>query len=284
MLWDVYLVCTGVGFVYLVGTAALGFMNQQGDSGGDSGDAGSADAGEMGGADAGEMGGADAGDVGSVDAGDVGSADGGDFGSADGGDFGSAEIRQVAHAGRHNLANVRTGVIKRKRLDIGLLILKLISPYTITCFGFFFGLAGLITLKYLPFLGPLTLLPATISGVIGYNIMTALMNSLADSLYASSNYHEETIIGHKAEISIPIEPGRVGEIIYLAGKVRSTASARGADPTKSFAKGSKVMIANRQEDGVFLVESWTEHVLDDPDEIIDNNNSITIHPQQLRNS
>jgi hypothetical protein len=282
LLNQIYIVCAIGGFLYLVGTAMLGFANAD-SGGGDSGDAGGIDAGDASGGDAGgiDAGDASGGDAGGIDAGD---ASGGDVGGIDAADAGSGDfsgidvgdIRHIQHVGRANgLAHAgTTHAQRRRRVHVGLLLLKISSPYTVACFAFFFGLVGLITLKYLPVFGAITLIPASIAGVVGYIIMTKMMNSLADKLYASSSHKEEDVIGTVGELTIPIEPGRTGELIYLRGQTRHTVPAKAKDPTANLAKTSKVMIADIV-DGVFIVEPFSDLLLDD---------SITIAEQKLRNS
>jgi hypothetical protein len=253
LLNDIYMLCAVGGFLYLVGTAALGFANMD-HGGGSEGADGGADAGDAGGADAGDAGGADAGDAGGADAGDAGGADAGDAGGADLGDLRHAQRTGLAHARTATSAARRRG----RRLNIGLLVLKITSPYTVACFAFFFGLTGLILSKYAPFLPALIIiLPATISGVIGYNALTAVMNAVADKLYASSTYREEDLIGHVGELTLPISAGSTGEIIYLTGKTRGTAPAKAKDATAAIKRESKVIIAD-VVDGVFIVEPFTD--------------------------
>lgn len=260
VLNQIYMVCAVGGFLYLVGTAMMGFANAD-SGGGDSGDAGGIDAGDAGGIDAG-------GDAGGIDAGDAGN---GDFGGVDAGDIrhlhNAARGTGLAHAGSSHAQ-------RRRKVHIGLLLLKVTSPYTVGCFCFFFGLVGLIALKYLPVFGTLTLLPATIAGVVGYVLMTNMMNGLADKLYASSSHKEEDVIGTVGELMSPIEPGRTGEMIYLRGRTRHAVPAKAKDPTANLAKTSKVMITDIV-DGVFIVEPYSDLLLDD---------SITIAEQKLRNS
>lgn len=270
---QIYMICAVGGFIYLVGTAVMGFAGTDSGGGDSGGDAGGVDAGgDAGGVDAGDFGG----DAGGVDAGDFGGDAGGVDASGDFGGVDAGDIKHMQNAGRAtSLAHVgTTQAQKRRKVNVGLLLLKITSPYTIACFAFFFGLMGLITLKYLPILGPITLLPATICGVIGYNIMTKMMNSLADKLYASSSHKEEDVIGTVGELTIPIEAGRTGEMIYVRGGTRHTVPAKGKDPSANIAKASKVWIADIV-DGVFVVEPYDDPLLDD---------SITIAEQKLRNS
>jgi hypothetical protein len=279
ILWDTYMLSAAGGFIYIVATAGFGLLNAQGDAatanGG--GDAASADGGgdlataDGGGDFATADGGGDfatadgGGDFATADGGgDFATADGGgDFATADGGgDFATADARQVVAAGRTNLAHVRTATShsRSRRFNLGLLILKLCSPTTVAMFGFSFGFAGMLMLKFVPALGTLSLLPATISGVIGYKVMCYLTNAVAEKLYANASYKTEQIIGHIGEITVPISAGRTGEIIYLAGKVRSTAPARGKTPDTACPTSSRVMITD-VEDGVFIVEPYLDEAL-----------------------
>lgn len=216
-LAQIYMFCAGAGFIYIVGTAALGSLAGEGD-------AATADGGGDGG-------------------------DGGDFATVDAGG-------EIQAAGKANLAHLKTGTTQERRLNLGLLMLKLTSPSTIAMFAFGFGLSGLIVQKYFSLIGAWSVVPATISGVMAYKVMCLATNAIADKLYASSNYKTEQMIGHGAEVSVPISDGRMGEIIYLNGRVRSTAPAKAAN-SETLKAACKVVITDVR-DGVFFVEQSTD--------------------------
>jgi hypothetical protein len=278
MLSDIYLVCGGIGFIYIIGTSLLGALNSS-DSGGmdGGGDAGGGDAGgDFGGSDAGgdfaggdaggDFGGGNAGgDFGGGDAGgDFGGGDaGGDFGGGDaGGDFGGdggAVDTRIAHTG----AQFRAGMMAKTRgrqLNWTLLFLKIISPSTITTFGFFFGLAGYLLLHLYPSLGSLSLIPALFCGWLGYSIMSAMTSAITSRMHVSTTFDERDLIGSTAEVTVPISTGRLGEITYVANAVRTTAPAKSVDGAVSFKASAKVIIIDIK-DGIIYVEKCPEELI-----------------------
>jgi hypothetical protein len=234
-LLDVYLFTGGFGFIWVVGTALLGVTGA--DDAGSAGDGGD---------------GGDGGDMGSADGGDAGDA-GGDLGGADaggdaGGDLGNLQTNAVN--------TFRAGLMfRKKKFSPVMLILKLISPSTITTFMAFFGISGYLVLHVFPWLGLISLLPATVFGVMGYNATSAISGLIYKKMHVTTSYNEEHFIGTEAEITVPIDSGRMGEVTYLAKGIRQTAPAKAVDPTASFPTGSRVMLSDRR-DGVFFVETW----------------------------
>lgn len=238
-LLDVYLFCGGFGFVWIIATACFGFT-QVGSNSGDAGDVDTnVDAGgDLGGADAS---GADAsGDLGNID------TSSGDAGADAAGDMGNIEAEAVA--------SYRSGLmIRKKRLSPFMLLLKIISPSTITTFMFFFGLAGYLSLHTWPFLGALSLIIAVIASVVGYKLTSAYTGMIVSKMHVSTSYTHEQLIGHEAEVSVLISPGRVGEVTVLANGIRQTAPAKGLEAQGRFPSGSKVVIADIR-DGMYFVE------------------------------
>lgn len=282
-LFEIYLFCAGSGFIFVAGSMLLGLIphhdhghvhghHGHGDADGDFSTTDSAD-----------------GDFSTTDAGDGHShSHSGDGGDAD---FSTADAHQHAGQGRmvnaghhirHNvptadLSAQKTGLStggRRRNINYGILLLKLTSPSTIATFAFFFGLGGIVASKYLPVLGSFSVIPATICGVVGYNAMCALSGYVSNKLYQNSSYKIEEIIGHPAEITVPISDGRTGEVVYLKGKVRHTASAKALDGSSNFTRDETVVIADIR-DGVVYVERCTDPILHD---------SISLPNKDLQNS
>src|SRR5262249_46029692 len=114
-------------------------------------------------------------------------------------------------------------------------------------------LAGYVAMHYLPSLGAISLLPATIFGVLGYNGMSTFTSQLAAKMHVSTSFREEHFIGSLAEVTVPIVPGRLGEIVYLAKGSRCTGPARTRN-TESTIQRSKSVIIIDLIDGIFVVE------------------------------
>lgn len=224
-LADLYMYAGIVGFLWIVGTAALSFAN----AGLDSSDPSNVDGG-----------GGCGGDPGGGDTASGGDADGG---SVDVSDV-STELTRTAQAGL---------TMPAKRINFVLLLLKLLSPSTIASFMFFFGCAGIILLRLAPAIGPASLLPAVVAGVIGYRLLSSLTSMMTRRMHVSSSYTHEQVIGLQAEITVPIPAKGLGEVTYAASGIRDTAPARALQPQQTFRKGQRVLLSDVR-DGVFYVE------------------------------
>jgi hypothetical protein len=77
----------------------------------------------------------------------------------------------------------------------------------------------------------------------------------------SSVVRVNELIGHPAEVLIPIQKGRVGEVTYISGSTRLQAPAKPATPDMEFKRGAKVMISDIK-DGFVYVEPWDDILLD----------------------
>jgi hypothetical protein len=139
--------------------------------------------------------------------------------------------------------------------------LTICNPMRFASFIFFFGMFGRLSQIALPWLGLFTLAIAFIAGLIGSNLTLAFFSFLYTKIRSSSMSIVSDLIGHMAEISCPIPAGRMGEITYIVESKRYTSSARGMNPTQSFKKGDKVIIANI-ENAVSFVEPWTDDFID----------------------
>ena len=252
-----YWVCAGVGFIYIVGSAALGHlhgseeMEVDGDADFD-GDGGN-------GGDPGDV---DGGDPGDVDGGDPGGDSGDVDGDNDPGDVDSNSQHQ--HGGRPTAyEQAAAGTMQRNRLarseSLFFKILGIFSPTKLAMYLFFFGAVGVCTLAIFPFLGFISLLPAII---FGYGIGRILLNALSrlfSSFNSSTNFKQESLIGAQADLILSIEPGTLGEITVSTRGSRHTAAARAKDPDMAIKNLSKVIICDRQ-DGVFIVEPVQEEI------------------------
>jgi membrane protein implicated in regulation of membrane protease activity len=225
-LAEIYMYAGAIGFIWIVGTSALGFLAATSDAG--------ADLSGLDGSGGGDAGGGDA------------TAALGNSDAPASGDAGNLEVQLVN--------DMRTGLgIPHKRLSPGILVLKLISPSTLSTFGLFFGLTGFLLLHWFPSLGVISLLPAAFAGYIGYQLISSFTSNLARKMQVSASYTHDQMIGREAEVTVPLKPNGMGEITYLVSGMRDTAPARAANPSQSFNKGQRVSVSDVR-DGIFYIE------------------------------
>lgn len=216
-----YLVCFAVGVIFVVASLFMGLTQ---------------DATHLPGVDHGATGvdvGADGGHVG--DAQQVGAGVDG-HGPADGAS-GSADGRGHGHAGQH---------------------VSPINVSTVMAFLAWFGGAGYILRVYAGVLGFLSLLAATVAGLIGgalvfYFIARVLLPG--QRFLDPADYRLE---GTVARVTVPVGADRIGEIVYSKGGSRRSEGARSADGTP-IERGTEVVIV-RYERGIAYVEPWSSFV------------------------
>lgn len=243
-----YWVSTGLGFTYIVGSAALGHFH-------------GADHGEADGGDPGDVSGdADGGDPGDVS----GDADGGDpgdvNGDTDGGDPGDVDGGKIVHNGAN--ANRVIPVSRSKQFSHAwyFKVISLLSPTKLSVYLFFIGAIGILSLHFFPVLGYISLAPSVVLGVGFGRILLNVLGKFASSLHSSTNFKQDSLVGSVGELILSIEPGKIGEVVISTSGSRHSAPAKSKDPAKSIKGRSKVIICDHQ-DGVFLVEAVTEDQL-----------------------
>jgi len=141
------------------------------------------------------------------------------------------------------------------------LFLTIFNPMRMASFLVFFGAFGRIAQILFPWMGLFTLLVGIVAGVIGSNAVLAFFSFVYSKLQVSCVSIVEELVGHMAEVTVPIAPGKVGAITYVVESKRLTSSAKSTTDGVSFKKGEKVMIAN-VENSVAYVEPWTYDFVD----------------------
>lgn len=292
ILTQTYIVCSAIGSIFLLICAAMGAThhggaghgNAAGHSGAGHGLGGHGGAGNIGAHGAGghasighsagghaagghTAGGHGAAGHGTAGHGSSGHTSGGAHGAAahgstgDGGQAasGQSEILQAAQT------QARTGPFhapnRNERVSPIESILGFFNPTVITTFLAFFGLTGLFLITCFPFLGLVTLAPALGAGFIAVKVMTTVMNYAFSRMYSSSAATLEDVLGHMAEVTVPITHGRTGEVTYIVASKRYTSPARATTPDLEIKKGTKVIIAEKGEK-FMLVDLWTDSFMD----------------------
>jgi membrane protein implicated in regulation of membrane protease activity len=220
-----YLTCFVVGFLFVFVSLFLGLthdtLHLPGLSNGDG------DHWHLGGSgqDAGVDLGAHGGDVGAVVA-----ADGG----PDGGDAAS----HPAHHGGHG-----------------------VSPFNLStamAFLTWFGGAGYLLRVYAGLLGLASVVGAFLAGLAGGAIIFYFLARVlipGQRILDPADYRME---GTVAEVTIPIGPDSVGEIVYSKGGSRRSDGARSVDGS-AIERGTEVVIV-RYERGIAYVEPWSSYL------------------------
>jgi len=261
ILSQVYLASAilGVGFI------AFNFITGQIDGGGDDGGGAGAGGHDFGAADAGGGGhdfGASEDGGGGHDFGAGGDDSGGggdDFGaSGNGNGFNSMRLHQVMASSSSRA--VVTGS-ENVRSKLGAVLLGLLSPTSIAISLAFFGLAGLVISRAMPFLGWVSLIPSILFSMLVTNSFKRTIRWAARSMDVSSESKDEDLIGQVAEVNIPFKDGSTGEVIYVVHSKRYNAAARPYKPGAEFARGSKVMIVDINKDHTLLVEPYADVLL-----------------------
>lgn len=137
------------------------------------------------------------------------------------------------------------------------------SPLMIATFATLFGGLGFISLGILKSLG---IVPPGIGNIVSVIVSGSLAMVLASyfsfflvrifvKTETSSNISTSRLIGREAEVALDLEPGKIGEIIYLHGGSRQNNMAKLAEGCPSIKRGEMVEIVAIQEN-VMVVKPW----------------------------
>jgi membrane protein implicated in regulation of membrane protease activity len=140
-------------------------------------------------------------------------------------------------------------------------ILGIFNPLSIATFLTFFGLAGAIASISLHLPEIFSIPIAIFAGWVAVQVVVHSIAWLFENLGSSTEAKVADFVGRMAEVTIPIDVGKVGEVIYIINAKRYASAAKSIDPTVSFSKRSKVMIAEVR-DHLIMVEPWTDSFID----------------------
>lgn len=180
-------------------------------------------------------------------------------------DNGHVDADHGGDHGDHGQGNTtsRQPLIIDHRLQnhLGRIILSILSPMSIAIFLAFFGLTGYACGYFLPMLGLLTLIPAALAGFAMINIFRSMIAAMMKYGTSSSHIRADDLIGHVAEVLVPIAANRPGEVTYIIQSKIYSSVAR-SKPGVPINKGTKVMIVERDGPTVF-VEPYRDLLLED---------------------
>jgi len=100
-----------------------------------------------------------------------------------------------------------------------------LSPITVATFVTTFGGFGVLSLQVLDVEPPLSLLIATVGGLLLAGVMYAFTSQFLVRSQASSHVRRGEIVGYHAEVTVPIGESAPGQVRYTtkSGRMRSTA-------------------------------------------------------------
>jgi hypothetical protein len=137
--------------------------------------------------------------------------------------------------------HVDVGLGDAGSFDHGTVEVSPLSPITIAAFITSFGGVGIVTTQLFRVRPELSLLWATLGGVLAGGIVYLLYGRLLVAMQASSEVRQLELTGVVGEVIAPIAAGGVGEISYVAKGSRMGSPARSATG-EAIPRGALVII------------------------------------------
>lgn len=137
-------------------------------------------------------------------------------------------------------------------------ILDLLSPTKLACFAFLFGAIGFLSAKILP--GYLSLVPAVFLSWFLSRLMFEFMGAFLSSMYSSTNFRKESLVGALGELTVSIEKGSIGEVLVSTGNSRYTSRAKCLGQDETIKKLTRVIVIDIKDD-IFIVEPFEDSLM-----------------------
>lgn len=134
-----------------------------------------------------------------------------------------------------------------------------VNGFTLTAFLCWFGGAGYLLQRHSGMLAWLTLMAATLSGVVGASLIFWFLSKVLLRNERVLTAEETAITGVVGHVSGPLGEGRTGEILYSQTGVRRSSPARSVDGSR-IERDAEVVVL-RYEQGIAYVEPWNEFKL-----------------------
>ncbi|MEZ4535526.1 MAG: hypothetical protein R3D26_11085 [Cyanobacteriota/Melainabacteria group bacterium] len=141
-------------------------------------------------------------------------------------------------------------------------IIGLLSPTNLSLYFTGFGFGGHFALKFFPFIGVFSLIPALFLGWLFTKIFKMAIILMMRYFTSSSHLDNNNIVGHVGEVEASIKDGHTGLITYVIGNKLYNSAAQTSDPTVSIERGSKVLIVDTNEH-ILIVEPYKELSLEE---------------------
>lgn len=134
---------------------------------------------------------------------------------------------------------------------------SMFNGFTITAFFCWFGGAGYLLHRYSPFLAPLVLLLAALSGLVGAALLWAVLFKVLLPRERVLTPQDTEMTGVLAHVSDAIrDSNSTGEIIFSQTGARRASAAR-SDDGHAIERGAEVVVV-RYERGVAYVRRWED--------------------------
>lgn len=133
-----------------------------------------------------------------------------------------------------------------------------INVSTVMAFLTWFGGAGYILRVYFGFLGVVSVVAASLAGVLGGALIFYLLVRVLIPGQRILNPNDYRIEGTVARVTVPIGPNGTGEIVYTKGGSRHSEGAKSVDGS-AIERGTEVVVV-RYEHGIAYVEPWSSYV------------------------
>lgn len=187
-------------------------------------------------------------------------------------EFGAGSAFEGGHAGDLGGTDIEVGHYDSGHPEVGWIDGHVpgASPFspTVICSAMT-GLGGIGYLSLVRWdLGPagslaLGLVSSIVLGAISFFVVDMMLKKLQ----SSSHVNEHSLVGTKARVQVPIEPGNSGAIVFEAKGTRMTMPARAADASR-IPTGAEVEIKSA-DGGIYVVEetrdSWLARSRTKPD-------------------
>lgn len=143
-------------------------------------------------------------------------------------------------------------------------LMGIINPMSIALMIFFFGATGLLILRYLPGIPTENLWPALVGALLASSVTQHLLGWIAAKVENPELHLSDDVVGSVGEISVTIQPGKLGEVVFVLGLGRKNYQAKAMDPNKQIKRGTRVLIIDF-EDNIAWVEAEEDLYLDADD-------------------
>lgn len=141
-------------------------------------------------------------------------------------------------------------------------IIGLFSPTNLSLYFTGFGFGGHFALKFFPYIGWLSLIPAAFLGWFFTKLFKTAILLMMRYLTSSSHLDSNNVVGQVGEVEATIPKGHTGMITYVVGNKLYNSAAITSSPEQSIERGSKVLIVDTKEHMV-VVEPYKEHSLEE---------------------
>ncbi len=132
--------------------------------------------------------------------------------------------------------------------------MPVVNGFTLTAFLCWFGGAGYLIHEHTGLLVPLTLVVASLSGLVGGSLIFWFLSRVLLPRERELTAEETAVAGVVGRVSSPMAAGRTGEILYSQlGSLRSV-PARSADGHE-IDRGAEIVVL-RYEQGIAYVRPW----------------------------